>query len=317
MKRFSDEDFLREVPQGNTRAISRLITLVENGSERAPKLQSALYKVTGKAHVIGITGSPGAGKSTLVDGLAISLKKMGQKVAVIAIDPTSPFTGGAILGDRIRMSKIIEDGEIFVRSMATRGALGGISRATLDVVQILDAAGFDTIIIETVGVGQAEVDIVRTADTCVVVMVPGMGDSVQAIKAGILEIADVFAVNKSDRDGADHLIKDLRGLLSLSDFTDTDWKPSIISTVATENKGTEELVNSLRDHKDWLVKTDAGRNRKLRIIEDMIYKLALSICGEKLQLLASEKLNILAKDCLERRKDPYTVAHSLVSEAIR
>lgn len=308
---FEDSDFLDQVPKHNLRAVSRLITLIENGVPRARGIQSALFKHTGKAHVIGITGSPGAGKSTLVDSLAVSLRAHGQKVAILAIDPSSPFSGGAILGDRIRMNKICEDSTVFIRSMATRGALGGISRATLDALQILDAAGFDTIIVETVGVGQAEVDIVRTADTCVVVLVPGMGDSVQAIKAGILEIADVFVINKADRDGADLLTKDIRVLLSLADYGDKDWRPEIINTVAINGEGTESLTKSLADHKTWLQTTDEGRKRKVRILSDMIVKLTGDIVLTQVASHSSD-ISKFAEDCLARTTDPYSVADELL-----
>ena len=200
---FSNAQLIELVPQRDLRAVARLITLIENQTPRAREVQAALFKKSGKAHVIGVTGSPGAGKSTLVDQLAAGWRAQGKSVAILAIDPTSPFSGGAILGDRIRMIKAAEQQDVFIRSMATRGKLGGLARATLDAVYVLDAAGFDIILVETVGVGQAEVDIVKLADTCLVVLVPGMGDSVQAIKAGILEIADTFVINKADRDGAD------------------------------------------------------------------------------------------------------------------
>lgn len=311
---FSDSEFLDQIPKHNLRAVSRLITLIENGVPRARGVQSSLFKHTGRAHVIGVTGSPGAGKSTLVDGLAVALRTTGQKVAILAIDPSSPFSGGAILGDRIRMNKTCEDSTVFIRSMATRGALGGISRATLDAIQILDAAGFDTIIVETVGVGQAEVDIIRTADTCVVVLVPGMGDSVQAIKAGILEIADIFVINKADRDGADHLHKDIRVLLSLAEYSEKDWKPEIVDTIATTGKGIEELSKFLAEHKTWLTTSDEGRKRKVRILSDMIMKLAgdivLSHVGKN-----ADDITSLAEQCMAKTSDPFTVANTLLKRA--
>lgn len=311
---FSNEELVSEVLKGNLRAVSRLITLVENGIPRAQAVLPTLFKNTGKAHVIGVTGSPGAGKSTLVDCLAVNLRASGQKVAILAIDPSSPFSGGAILGDRIRMTKTLEDSSVFIRSMATRGALGGISRATLDAIQILDAAGFQTIIVETVGVGQAEVDIVRTADSCVVVLVPGMGDSVQAIKAGILEIADVFVINKADRDGADHLHKDISVLLSLAEYGEKDWKPGIVDTVATKNEGTEKLAEILQKHRTWLGTTEEGRNRKIRIISEMILKLVGDIVHTKIMTTSGDKLLEHATACFERKQDPYTVAESLLKE---
>lgn len=309
---FTDEELVSEVLAGNLRAVSRLITLVENAVPRARAAMPKLFKKTGNAHVIGVTGSPGAGKSTLVDCLAVNLRKAGQKVAVLAIDPSSPFSGGAILGDRIRMTKTLEDSSVFIRSMATRGALGGISRATLDAIQILDAAGFETIIVETVGVGQAEVDIVRTADTCVVVLVPGMGDSVQAIKAGILEIADVFVINKADREGADHLHKDIRVLLSLAEYADLDWKPEIVDTIATTGHGVDTLEQALQKHKTWLGGTEEGRNRKIRILSEMILKLVGDIVHTQIMANAGDSLLVQAAACYERKQDPYTIAEELL-----
>ena len=261
----------------------------------------------------GLIGANGAGKSTLVDALALQWRKMGKRVAVIAVDPTSPFSGGAILGDRIRMSRIAEDPEIFIRSMATRGSLGGVSRATLDAVHILDAAGFDLILVETVGVGQAEVDIVRTADTCLVVVVPGMGDSVQAIKAGILEIADVFVINKADREGADTLHKDLRVLLSLSESKADDWKPSIVQTVATESKGITELSEALSQHISWLGTSAKGKEKRLMILEHSIKQIAQETVLEKVFEKNPGKLKDLVKRCFERQSDPHSAALELIA----
>jgi len=309
---FSDNDLIVKVQKGDLRAVARLITLTENNVPRARKVCSELFSKTGKAHVVGVTGSPGAGKSTLVDQLAHEWKKKGKRVAILAVDPTSPFSGGAILGDRIRMTKAIEAEGIFIRSMATRGALGGLSRTTVEVIQILDAAGFDIIIVETVGVGQAEVDIVRTADTCIVVLVPGMGDSVQIIKAGILEIADVFVINKSDRDGADHLEKDLRILMSLSENDEESWKPTINRTVATSGEGTEKVVASVEEHKNWLTSSPKGHNRKLDIIRENIVKIASELLFQEAVIAREDKLKALVKQCFERKKDPYTAAKELI-----
>ena len=311
---FTDEEFLEQIPKTNQRAIARLLTLIENGSVRARPLVKKLFSRTGSSHIIGVTGAPGAGKSTLVDGLAVSLVQAGKKVAILAIDPSSPFSGGAILGDRIRMNKISEDGRVFIRSMATRGRLGGLARATVDAIQVLDAAGFDALIIETVGVGQAEVDIVRIADSCIVVMVPGMGDSVQAIKAGILEIADIFAVNKSDRDGADHLVKDLRGILSLAEYTPSMWEPKIVSTIATTNSGIEKLSTLLSEHQTWLKSSQEGETRKIRVLKDMIMTLTGEIGAVQSARIPPEDLENRVSRCYRKEIDPYSVAEEIFRE---
>lgn len=313
---YSDQELIDKVSAGDLRAVARLITLSENRLPRAVKIQAELYKRTGgRAQVIGVTGSPGAGKSTLVDALALELTKRGKKVAVIAVDPTSPFSGGAILGDRIRMSRIAENPSIYIRSMATRGSLGGLSRATIDAVHILDAAGFDTVLVETVGVGQAEVDIVRTADSCLVVLVPGMGDSVQAIKAGILEIADVFVINKADREGADSLHKDLRILLSLASEEPSDWKPTIVQTVATETKGIEPLVDSLEEHSRWLATSAQGREKRRRILEHSIRQIAQDFLTERVFERHAAALSDLVQRCLDRKLDPHSAAEELLDLA--
>ncbi|MDH3494173.1 MAG: methylmalonyl Co-A mutase-associated GTPase MeaB, partial [Acidobacteriota bacterium] len=222
--------------KGEPRAIARSISMVEDGTEGSPDLMKGVFPKTGNAVVIGITGSPGAGKSSLVDKLALFYRKRGDKIGIIAVDPSSPFSGGAILGDRIRMQTLGLDPNVFIRSMATRGKLGGLARATVDAVAILDAAGYDKVIVETVGVGQDEVEIVKTADVSVVVLVPGMGDDIQAIKAGIMEIGDVFVINKADREGVIRAEKELEALLSLAHRNDF-WDPPIVKTVATESKG--------------------------------------------------------------------------------
>ena len=313
---FTNKDLLKKVLASDLRAVSRLITLSENGVPRAREVQTELYAKTGNAHVIGITGAPGAGKSTLVDELARLWNAAGKRVAVVAIDPTSPFSGGAILGDRIRMARALEAEGIYVRSMATRGSLGGLSRATLDAVHVLDAAGFEIILVETVGVGQGEVDIVRMADTCVVLMVPGMGDDVQAIKAGILEIADVFVINKADRDGADILQKDLRLLLSLERFEEGEWEPTIFQTVATRGEGIAELAEAILQHRDWLRDSGAGKDRRLRMIEHNIVRLAADIASEELVTQHSSALTQSAKACTEKKIDPYSAATELLRKLV-
>ncbi len=315
MKNFTDQELQTEIPKKNIRAISRLLTLIENNSAKARPVVKSLFQKTGKAHVIGITGSPGAGKSTLVDGLAVSLRSKGKAVAILAVDPSSPFSGGAILGDRIRMNKISEDGSVFIRSMATRGALGGLSRATIDAIQVLDAAGFDTIIIETVGVGQAEVDIVRVADSCVVVVVPGMGDSVQAIKAGIIEIADVFAVNKSDRDGAAHLVKDISVVLSLGEYPEGTWRPEIVSTIATTLSGIDDLTLMLDKHKSWLTSSSIGTDKKKNVLKQTLISLVGDIAMTRAKQVDSKMVDNLIEEILSKNIDPYTAAESILAKS--
>ena len=309
---FSNSALIKNISKRDFRSIARTITLIENQTPRIRAVQSQLFKKTGRAHVIGVTGSPGAGKSTLVDQLARQFNSNRLKTAILAIDPSSPFSGGAILGDRIRMMRAEEEDGIFIRSMASRGSLGGVARATVEAVQVLDAAGFDVILVETVGVGQGEVDIVRTADTCIVVLVPGMGDSVQSIKAGILEIADIFVINKSDRDEADLLEKDLRVMLSLAERSPGFWKIPIVKTVATTGKGVVETVTEIASHKKWLHSSDFGQERRLSIIEGTILKLATESVVEKLKK-DSKKLHKLSELCLKKKLDPYGAVKKLIN----
>ena len=309
----SDKQIIKGVLAFDQRAVARLISLCENRCPRARSIQAELFPHTGKASVIGITGSPGAGKSTLVDQLALYWQKQGMRVGVIAIDPTSPFTGGALLGDRIRMNRAAQNQAVFIRSMATRGALGGISRATLDAVQVLDAAGCQIILLETVGVGQVEVDVARTADSCIVVLVPGMGDAVQSLKAGILEIADLFVINKADRDGADALERDLRVLLSLDSDMAPGWFTPIIRTVATMGEGLDELCPAILKHGQWLLDSaDGASRRRLRVRENLL-RLAADLAFEKLLCDKREQFESLIEDCLQRKCDYYSAALTLMS----
>jgi LAO/AO transport system kinase len=242
------DELVAEVLQGSVRAMARLITLVENEDSRALQLMGAIYPNTGNAYVLGITGSPGTGKSTLTDKITTILREREQTVGVIAVDPSSPFTGGALLGDRIRMQRSSGDAEVFIRSMATRGNLGGLARTTADVVKIMDAFGKDWVIVETVGVGQDEVEIAKTADTTIVVLAPGLGDTIQSMKAGVMEIADLYVVNKADRSGADQLVSEVNVRVEQdSQIKNSVWKPPVVKTIAVENQGTDTLVEAIEN----------------------------------------------------------------------
>ncbi len=303
---------------GEPRAIARAITTVESGSANAGELMKAVFPKTGNALVIGITGSPGAGKSSLVDKLALYYKNKGERIGIVCIDPSSPFSGGAILGDRIRMATLGLDKNVFIRSMATRGNLGGLSRATVDAVAILDAAGFDKVIVETVGVGQDEVEIVKTADVSVVVLVPGMGDDIQAIKAGIMEIGDVFVINKADRDGVLRTQKELESLLSLAHRPDM-WHPPIVQTTATENKGIEDLSKAIESYDEFQKQGDASLARKqaiarwrlLELLQERLLEQILSRNG------TTEKLDRLAAEIAGKSKDPYSAVEELLQKPAR
>lgn len=318
--RFSLDELLHGVQAGSHRAIARLITRIENGDDTARQGAAALRRAPGharnRAHVIGVTGAPGAGKSTLVDQFVQVIRSGGSSVAVVAVDPSSPFSGGALLGDRIRMNHASDDAGVFIRSMATRGSLGGLSHATLEVVHVLDCAGFDVILLETVGVGQAEVDVVRSADTCVVVLVPGMGDSVQIIKAGLMEIADIFAINKSDREGALQLEKDLYTLLSLTEACEGEWRPHIIKSIATTGVGVSQLVDAATQHRQWLDGTGAGRARQLRVMRQNLVALSSEWLARRALLTQSAKIDQLAEQCVQRAKTPLEAAQELVSESL-
>ncbi len=300
--------------RGEPRAVARAISTVENSLSDSSELMKAVFPQTGRAVVIGITGAPGAGKSSLVDKLAMYYKDRGDRVGIIAVDPSSPFSGGAILGDRIRMSALGVDKNIFIRSMATRGNLGGLSRATVDAVAILDAAGFDKVIVETVGVGQDEVEIVKTADVSVVVLVPGMGDDIQAIKAGIMEIGDVFVINKSDREGVIRTEKELQALLELAHRPDM-WNPPIVRTVATENKGIEDLSSAIESYYEFQRDGDNLERRKAiarwRLLELLRERLLADILKPS---GAGQLIDRLAVEIAEKKSDPYSAVERILKQ---
>ena len=303
------------VSGGDPRAVARAISIIEDGTTGAAALMKEIYQHSRGALVIGITGAPGAGKSSLVDKLALHYRQLNHRVGIVAVDPSSPFSGGAILGDRIRMQTLGLDEGVFIRSMATRGNLGGLARATVDAVAILDAAGYAKVIVETVGVGQDEVEIVKAADVSVVVLVPGMGDDIQAIKAGIMEIGDVFVINKSDREGVYATEKELEALLSLTS-RDDGWDPPIVKTVATENQGIAALAEAVEKFCQTQLSSVATSDRRRAIARWRI----IELLRERLlaRVLASEssvaKLEQLADEVATRRRDPYSAVEELIQE---
>lgn len=328
------------VTSGDVRSIARALRNVDDRVSGYTSLLKELFPRTGKGWIIGITGNPGAGKSTLTDRLIEAFRKAGKKVGVLCVDPSSPYTGGAILGDRIRMTRHANDSDVFIRSVATRGHLGGLSRSARDMVRVLDAAGFDVVLVETVGVGQDELEITRTAHTTLVVSAPGLGDEVQAIKAGLLETADVFAVNKADRDGADGTVRDLELMIALGTeamvasgknrahvvhggvkvdalpegaaTTDAIWTPPILKCIATKNEGVTELVSALERHHAWIQTTESGQaRRRLRLKEEIRESLREAMIDAAARSLATE-LDAVTEKIAARELDPYTATESLV-----
>ncbi len=303
---------------GDRRALARMVTLIENESPQARRYLAELHQHAGHAHIIGVTGAPGAGKSTLVTHLVRELRRRARKVGVVAIDPTSPFTGGAILGDRIRMMELAGDPNVFIRSMASRGSLGGLSASTRDVVRAMDAAGYDPIIIETVGTGQAEVEVMRAAQTVLVVSAPGMGDEVQAIKAGILEIADIFVVSKADKPGADQTVAELAMLLSLDpnrrlhDKSKPYWRIPVLKTSAIKDQGITQLADAIEQHRQYLLESGMLANRAQRQVRSEVESLVVHAVMNTLRdEVTADEWQRLVEGITTRERDPYSVANEL------
>ncbi len=307
----NSQELIARLRGGERRALARAISIVETGGPAARELLAAAYPYTGSTHVVGITGPPGAGKSTLVTALAQEWRSRGATVGIVAVDPTSPFTGGAVLGDRIRMQALGGDPGVFIRSMASRGRLGGLARATADAVAMLDAAGFEVVLIETVGAGQGEVDIARTAHTTLVVEVPGMGDDVQSIKAGVLEIADVFVVNKADREGADNTVRQLRAMLHLADHKPGDWEPPVLTAIATAATGSPAIVDAATRHLAHLRDSGQAAERTRQAAERELAAAVQELALERLRGPAWE--HFVAR-IAARERDPYGSAEELFGE---
>ena len=300
---------------GSPRAVARLISLVEDGHPALREVMAALAPHSGTAHVIGITGSPGVGKSTSTNAVVAAFRARGKRIGVLAVDPSSPFSGGALLGDRIRMQDHVLDPEVYIRSMASRGHLGGLSWTTPQALRVLDAAGCDVILVETVGVGQSEVEVAGLADSTIVLLAPGMGDGIQAAKAGILEIGDLFVVNKADRDGADATVRDIRHMISLGDRTEPNlWRPPVVKTVAAQGQGIDEVMEALDKHVAWMQETGTLRERRVRRAGDEIEAIALQQLRAKMgDLRHGSGVDELAGQVVDGRTDPYAAADHVVA----
>jgi LAO/AO transport system kinase len=299
---------------GDPRALARLVSLVEDSSPQLRPIMQAIAPMTGQAHAVGLTGSPGVGKSTVAGALVRHYRDAGRRVGVLAVDPSSPFTGGALLGDRVRMQEHATDDQVFIRSMASRGHLGGLAQATPQALRILDAVGFDLVLVETVGVGQAEVEIASLADTVLVVVAPGLGDSIQAAKAGILEIADVFAVNKSDRPGSQEVIRDLRSMLAMARYGPGDWKPPLVPTAAAGGEGIGDLAAAIDQHRDWLAASGRLAERRQARAAEEISAIALGELRQRTgQLRGASRLDELAERVCAGKLDPYSAADELIA----
>ncbi|KHO61914.1 GTPase [Thermoanaerobacter sp. YS13] len=299
--------------KGDKRAIARAITYAENYEDKAKEIIKRLYTKSGNAYIIGITGPPGVGKSTLTDKLIKNLVDVGKKIGVIAVDPTSPFTGGSLLGDRIRMQDLSQHPNVYIRSMGTRGHLGGLSKGTYMAARILDIAGMDYIFIETVGVGQSEIDIIKIADTVVMVLAPGLGDDVQAIKAGIMEIADIFVVNKCDREGADKTVVELNMMLDLDEKK--KWRPPVVKVIAQENKGIADLIDHITQHKSYLEESGALQKKRIeRLKMEIIETVKNRIMKNVFDKIQEREFISKLQEVIDKRIDPYTFADDLYKE---
>jgi LAO/AO transport system kinase len=299
--------------EGDARSVARLITLVENESPELPAVAAALAPYAGRAQVVGLTGSPGVGKSTTTNELVRELRAAGHRVGVLAVDPSSPFTGGAILGDRIRMQEHTADPGVYIRSMSSRGQLGGLSAATPQAVRVLEGAGCDVILVETVGVGQAEVEIAALADTTLVLLAPGMGDAIQAVKAGILEIADIFVVNKADRPGADATYRDIQGMLALGERAAGEWRPQVVRAVAVQGEGTADVIAAIAKHRQWLESSGELQRARERRAAAEVEAIALGILRARIgSLRDGTALTTLAARVAAGEVDPHAAADELI-----
>lgn len=305
---------VEQARQGRPRAVARLISLVEGASPELREVMAALAPLTGNAYVVGLTGSPGVGKSTTTSALVTAYRKTGKRVGVLAVDPSSPFSGGALLGDRVRMSEHASDPGVYIRSMATRGHLGGLAWAAPQAIRVLDAAGCDVVLVETVGVGQSEVEIASQADTSVVLLAPGMGDGIQAAKAGILEIGDVYVVNKADRDGADATARELNHMLGLGESrAPGDWRPPIVKTVAARGEGVDEVVEALEKHRAWMEERGVLAERRRSRAAHEVETIAVTALRERIgDLRGDRRLDALAERIVSGETDPYRAADELV-----
>ncbi|MEZ0065928.1 LAO/AO transport system kinase [Streptacidiphilus sp. MAP12-20] len=301
--------------EGRPRAVARLISLVEGASPQLREVMATLAPLTGRAYVVGLTGSPGVGKSTSTSALVAAYRRQGKRVGVLAVDPSSPFSGGALLGDRVRMQEHATDPEVFIRSMATRGHLGGLAWSAPQAIRVLDAAGCDVVLVETVGVGQSEVEIAAQADTTIVLLAPGMGDGIQAAKAGILEIGDLYVVNKADRDGADATARELNHMLGLGEARAAgDWRPPIVKTVAAKQEGVDEVVDALAKHYAWMQESGELAARRVRRAAAEVETIAVTALRERFGNLHGDKhLDALARRVAEGELDSYTAADDLIS----